>query len=198
MDNKQAKRVVKKVSPRYLSYNPPRLTRVCAYVRVSTNHQEQLDSLQNQTDYYRHKFSNSPGYVFLGIYSDAGISGAKEIRPGFQAMLKKANAAELDLIYTKSISRFARNTLMLLQVVRELKAIGVGIIFEEQNINTLRTEGELMLTILAGIAEEERKSVQANVQWGMRNRYLRGEVMVDTNRLIGYDKDQAGNLVIIT
>lgn len=177
--------------------SPPRPVRVCAYVRVSTGHDGQLNSLRNQTDYYSHKFSNSPHYSFVGVFSDAGISGAKENRPGFLSMLQMAKAGELDLIYTKSISRFARNTLTLLKVVRELKDIGVGVIFEEQNINTLNNEGELMLTVLAGIAEEERKSVRSNVQWAMRKKCLRGEVLVDTNRLLGYSKDGEGKLVIV-
>ena len=156
-----------------------------------------MPSLLGQTDYYEHRFSNDPRYMFIGIFSDAGIFGAKENRPGFQAMLEKARTGRLDLIYTKSISRFARNTMMLLQIVRELRSIGVGIIFEEQNINTLRSEGELMLTVLAGIAEEERKSVRTNVQWALRNKCLRGEVMVNTNRLLGYGKDEFGKLIII-
>ena len=179
------------------SITPSEPVRVCAYVRVSTSHDEQLNSLQSQTEYYSNKFDNNPGYVFLGVYSDAGISGSKENRPGFQAILEKARAGELDLIHTKSISRFARNTLMLLQVVRELKSIGVGIVFEEENIHTLKSEGELMLSVLAGIAEEERKSVRSNVQWAMRSKCLRGEVMVNTDILIGFGKDDSGKLIII-
>jgi len=190
-------RIVKEIPRKYHSVTSSRLVIVCAYVRVSTCHDEQLHSLYNQTDYYEHKFANHPHYVFIGIFSDAGISGAKENRPGFQAMLKQTQAGEIDLIFTKSISRFARNTLMLLQVVRELKALGVGIIFEEQNINTLSAEGELLLTVLAGIAEEERKSVRTNVQWAMRTKFLRGEVIVDTNRLLGYSKNDSGKLIII-
>jgi len=170
--------------------------RVCAYVRVSTPHEAQLNSLQNQIDYYNNKYSNSQHYVFVGIFSDAGISGAKEKRPGFDAMLEKAKAGGIDLIYTKSVSRFARNTLLLLETVRELKALGVGVIFEEQNINTLSSEVELMLSVLASVAEEERKSVQSNIQWMIRSNYLRGNAMLNTNRLLGYDKDDSGKLVI--
>jgi DNA invertase Pin-like site-specific DNA recombinase len=174
----------------------PSRTRVCAYVRVSTGHEGQLKSLENQTEYYQNKFSNSPHYSFVGVFSDAGISGSKSNRPGFQEMLTRARAGEIDLIFTKSISRFARSTLMLLEVVRELRDIGVGVIFEEQNINTLSSEGEMMLTILASIAEEERKAVCSNVAWAMQNKFKRGEVLVDTNRLLGYDKDENGHLVI--
>ena len=137
-------RTVTEISRKHYSTAPPRPVQVCAYVRVSTGHEGQMTSMQSQTDYYEHRFSNDPNYVFIGIFSDAGISGAKENRPGFQAMLGTARTGNVDLIYTKSISRFARNTMMLLQVVRELRSIGVGIIFEEQNINTLRSEGELI------------------------------------------------------
>ncbi|NLU44203.1 MAG: recombinase family protein [Acholeplasmataceae bacterium] len=112
-------------------------------------------------------------------------------------MLTAARAGDIDLIYTKSVSRFARNAMMLLKVVRELKAIGVGIMFEEENINTLSREGELMLTVLAGIAEKERKSTRSNVQLANRNRYLRGVVAVDSNRLLGYEKDDSGKLTIL-
>jgi DNA invertase Pin-like site-specific DNA recombinase len=196
MPGQLGQKIITEITPRQLLYKTPRPVMVCAYVRVSTNHDDQLSSFQSQAAYYQDKFSQVSNRIVVGIFSDAGISGAKENRPGFQAMLSKARNGEIDLIYTKSISRFARNTLLLLNVVRELREIGVGIIFEEQNINTLRAEGELMLTVLAGIAEEERKSVRSNVQWALKNKCLRGEVMVDTNRLIGYSKNQSGKLVI--
>ena len=171
---------ITEITRKYNPFIPPTRLRVCAYVRVSTEHEGQLNSLQNQTEYYERLLGSNPTYEYCGIFSDAAVSGAKEERPGFRAMLKKASAGEIDLIFTKSISRFARNTLMLLKYVRELKEAGVGIIFEEQNINTLDAEGELMLTVLAAIAEEERRSVCSNVQWAMQNKFKRGEVMVDT------------------
>jgi DNA invertase Pin-like site-specific DNA recombinase len=111
-------------------------------------------------------------------------------------MLTQARNGNLNIIMTKSISRFARNTVLLLESVRELKALNVGVIFEEDHINTLSSDGELMLTVLASIAEEERKSVCGNVQWAVRNRYKRGDAMIDTNRLLGYDKDENDNLII--
>lgn len=191
-----APRIITEITPihQYIpSFKP---IHICAYVRVSTSHDEQLMSLRNQSEYYQQKFSGQPNHVLVGVFSDAGISGTKENRPGFQSMLTKARAGELDVIYTKSISRFARNTLLLLQVVRELRAIDVAIIFEEQNINTLNAEGELMLTVLAGIAEAEQKSTRTNIQWTMQKKFLRGKVMVNTNLLLGYDKDESGNLVI--
>lgn len=196
MSEQLEQKIITEITPKRLLYKTPSPVRVCAYVRVSTNHDDQLSSFQSQAAYYQDKLSQASRCILVGIFSDAGISGAKDNRLGFQTMLSKARNGEIDLIYTKSISRFARNTLLLLNVVRELREIGVGIIFEEQNINTLRAEGELMLTVLAGIAEEERKSVRSNVQWAMKNKCLRGEVMVDTNRLIGYSKNQSGKLVI--
>ena len=190
------KPIITEITKKKMPLPLPSLTRVCAYVRVSTGHDPQLKSLENQTEYYQKKFSNSPYYSFAGVFSDAGISGSKSSRPGFQEMLTRARAGEIDLIFTKSISRFARSTLTLLEVVRELRDIGVGVIFEEQNINTLSSEGEMMLTILVAIAEEERKAVRSNVAWAMQNKFKRGEVLVDTNRLLGYDKDENGRLVI--
>ena len=170
--------------------------KVCAYVRVSTDSREQLSSLENQTQHYESSISSNPDYQYCGIFSDASISGAKENRPGFLAMMEKARSGEIDLIITKSISRFARNTLLLLRYVRELRDIGVGIIFEEEKVHTLKAEGELLLTVMGAIAEEERKSVGSNVQWSKRNRFKQGKAKVNTNRLLGYDTDQQGHVVI--
>jgi DNA invertase Pin-like site-specific DNA recombinase len=190
-------RIVKQLNQKHRVMTTPCPIRVCAYIRVSTGHEEQQDSLRNQAEYYEQQLSTNLQYQFVGIFSDAGISGSKTNRPAFLSMLQKARAGEIDLIYTKSISRFARNTLTLLKTVRELKSIGVGIIFEEQNINTLNAEGELMLSVLAGIAEEERRSVRTDIQWSIQRRYQRGEAMVDTNRLLGFAKDENKNLVIV-
>lgn len=197
MDMQTHVRTVREIRRKKLEITATSPIRVCAYVRVSTGHDGQLNSLQSQTEYYELRFADLTQYQFVGIFSDAGISGAKENRPAFQAMLEQAKSGGIDLIYTKSISRFARNTLVLLRTVRELKAIGVGIVFEEQNINTLQAAGEFMLTVLAGIAEEERHSVRTNVQWAIQRKFQRGEVMVDTNRLLGFGKDDSKNLVII-
>ncbi len=187
---------MKDITPRQNPFTEKPKLKVCAYVRVSTDHSAQMNSFQNQTEHYERKLRSNPAYEYCGIFSDADISGAKENRPGFQAMIEKALSGEIELIITKSISRFARNTIMLLRYVRQLKDAGVGILFEEEKINTLSSEGELMLTVLAAIAEEERKSVCTNLRWAVQKRYQRGEVMVDANRLIGYDKDKHGKLII--
>jgi len=165
---RQVRVIPGKIVPEYMQYLPKR---ACAYVRVSTGHAGQMNSLRNQTEYYERLIKGNPGYVFCGIYSDAGISGSKEDRPGFQAMMEAARRHQVDLILAKSISRFARKAELLLSAVRELKGLGVGVIFEEHRINTLSAEGELLLTVLASFAEEERKSVSTNIQWSIRAGY---------------------------
>lgn len=196
MDSKSLKRTVKEISPKKMKLIGHKRIRVCAYIRVSTSHQGQLNSLQNQKEHYERRLMSNPDYEYCGIFSDSGISGAKEERPGLLEMMEKARRGEIELIITKSISRFARNTVLLLKYVRELKELGVGVIFEEQKINTLNADGELLLTVLGAITEEERKSVSSNIRWAMQNKFKRGEVLVDTNRLLGYDKDENGKLII--
>lgn len=126
--------------------------KVCAYARVSTDSRRQEDSLENQQETYELLIRSNPEYEFAGVYSDQGISGYCEKRPGFQEMIRKAKAGEIDLIITKSISRFARNTVTVLKVARELEGQGLGIFFEEQKINTLSGDGEMMLAVLSSCA----------------------------------------------
>lgn len=177
-------------------FNKSEKLKVCAYIRVSTESVGQINSFNNQKQYYENKIKSNPNYDYCGIFSDCGISGAKEERPGFMQMIRKAKSGGIDLIITKSVSRFARNTIILLKNVRELKAMGVGVVFEEQKINSLNSEGELMLTVLGAIAEEERKNVRSNVKWSIQKKFKSGEVMIDTNRLLGYTKSKEGNIVI--
>lgn len=189
MDNRKITEVLQKAKTRYIQ-------RVCAYVRVSTDNTAQLASLENQTQYYERIIKANPTYEYCGIFSDAGISGANEKRPGFQAMLEKARKGEIDIIITKSISRFARNTVLLLKSIRELKSLGVAVVFEEQYINTLSGQGEMLLTLLASIAEEERKSVSENVRWRKRKDFEKGKSFINTNSLLGYIKDDNGNIIV--
>jgi len=170
--------------------------RVCAYVRVSTDSLNQADSLQNQTETYKRVITLNPEYELVGIYSDQGISGYSEKRPGFQSMIDKAMAKEVDLIITKSISRLARNTVTVLKVARELKELGVSIFFEEQNINTLSNDGEMMLAVLASFAQEESRSMSENMKWTFQKKFERGETIINTKRFMGFDKDKYGNLII--
>lgn len=170
--------------------------RVCAYARVSSDSKRQEDSLENQKDTYERLITSNPEYEFAGVYADQGISGYCESRPQFQKMLGKARAGEIDLIITKSISRFARNTVTVLKVARELKELGVGIFFEEQNINTLSGDGEMMLAVLASFAQEESRSMSENNKWTIKKKFEQGEIMINTERFLGYDKDEYGGLVI--
>ena len=156
--------------------------RVCAYARVSTDSRRQEESLENQTATYERLIRSNPEYAFAGVYADQGISGYCENRPQFQKMLERARAGEIDLIITKSISRFARNTVTVLKVARELKELGVGIFFEEQNINTLSGDGEMMLAVLASFAQEESRSMSENNKWSIKKKFERGEVMITTSR----------------
>ena len=126
--------------------------RVCAYVRVFTDSAEQENSLDNQSQYFIDFINANPEWQMTKIYADQGISGYKDTRPQFQQMIRDAKAGKIDLIVVKSISRFARNTLTMLKVVRELKARNVGAFFQLQNINTLTTTGELLMTIQIGRA----------------------------------------------
>ena len=123
--------------------------------RVSTDAEEQENSLENQITHYRELIQSNPDYEYVGVYSDFAISGYKEKRPGLQQMLADARAGKMDLILTKSVSRFARNTRIVLEATRELRELNVGVFFELQNINTLSGEGELMLTIIAAFAQAE-------------------------------------------
>lgn len=170
--------------------------RTCAYVRVSTQTHLQNESLENQITYYEKLITSNPNYENAGIFSDRGITGTTNNRPEFQRMLELARQGKIDLIITKSISRFARNTTILLQTIRELKDLGVEVIFENDNISTLSGDGELMLTVLSSFAEEESRSVSENIKWRKRRDFQRGRVCINAHQFLGYDKDENGNLVI--
>lgn len=170
--------------------------KVCAYARVSTDHEKQCESLENQVRYYQSVIETNPEFEFVGVFADRGISGTTDNRPEFQRMLELARQGQIDIIITKSISRFARNTMVMLQIIRELKELGVEVRFEKENIHTLSGDGELMLTVLSSFAQEESKSISENTRWAFRKKFERGELMINTERFLGYDKDQNGNLVV--
>lgn len=153
----------------------PRLQRVAAYARVSSAKDAMHHSLSAQVSYYSNLIQSHYGWKYCGVYADEGITGTKEEREGFQRMLQDCRDGKLDMIITKSISRFARNTVTLLETVRELKGMGIAVLFEEQKINTLSSDGELMLTILAGFAEEESLSVSENMKWRIRKNFEEGK-----------------------
>ena len=171
--------------------------RVAAYVRVSTDSMEQEGSLVNQSTYYESFLGNNPDYEFVGIYSDQGISGYEERRPGFQKMIEDARDGKIELIYVKSVSRFARNTEIVLKYSRELKQYGVGIYFELQNINTLSSEGELMLTILAAFAQAESENYRDTTRMAVRRKYAKGEISVAAAKTYGFEPDEYGGVRVL-
>ena len=164
----------------------PKALRVCAYARVSSGKDAMLHSLSAQVSYYNNLIQSHAGWLYCGVYSDEAITGTKSQRDGFQRMLASCRAGEIDLIITKSISRFARNTVTLLETVRELKSLGVDVFFEEQNIHTMSVDGELMLTILASYAQEESLSASENQKWRIRKAFENGE-LANLRFLFGYN-----------
>ena len=161
-----------------------RKKRVAAYARVSSGKDAMLHSLSAQISYYNSLIQMEDGWEFAGVYSDEAITGTKEERPGFQQMLEDCRKGKIDMILTKSISRFARNTVTLLETVRMLKALEVDVFFEEQNIHTMSADGELMLTILASYAQEESRSASENQKWRIKKNFEEG--MPWNGRMLGY------------
>ena len=171
--------------------------KVAAYCRVSTDQDEQLNSFEAQRSYYTEHILSNPNYELAGIFADEGISGTNtKNREQFNAMIKACKEGKIDLILTKSISRFARNTLDCLNYVRELKQLGIGIYFEKENIDTLDAKGEVLLTILSSLAQEESRSISENSTWGVRRRFEQGKVTINETKFLGYEKDRNGNIVI--
>lgn len=163
--------------------------RVAAYCRVSTDSDEQLESYQSQLKYYRDLIKSNENWEYVGVYADQGISGTQvKHRKDFQQMINDAMDGKVDLIITKSISRFARNTLDILKYVRLLKERGVGIQFEKENINTLDNQGEMLLTVLSSLAQAESESLSKNVAMGLKAKMKNGE-LVGFHGCLGYDYD---------
>ena len=169
-----------------------RKLKVCAYCRVSTDADEQENSLENQIRHYEEAITSNPDYEYAGVYSDFAISGFKEKRPGLQKMLADAQKGKIDLILTKSVSRFARNTSIVLEATRKLKELNVGVFFELQNINTLSGEGELMLTILAAFAQAESESGSVGAKMVYQRKYEAGIPVQYLERSFGFKKDERG------
>ena len=151
-----------------------RKLRVAAYARVSSSKDAMLHSLSAQVSYYNKYISSHDDWEFVGIYADEGISGTKEDRDEFQRMINDCRAGKIDLILTKAISRFARNTMTMLEIVRELKNLNVDVFFEEQNLHSISSDGEMVLTLLASVAQEEARSVSENQKWRIRKDFERG------------------------
>ena len=162
---------------------------MAAYCRVSTDQDEQLSSYENQVRYYKEFIRQNPLYELVDIYADEGISGTNtKKRTEFNRLIADCRKGKVDRIIVKSISRFSRNTLDCLKYVRELKELGIGVIFEKENIDSLDAKGEVLLTILSSLAQDESRSISENATWGIRKKFERGEIRVNTTKFVGYDK----------
>lgn len=171
--------------------------RVCAYVRVSTNDEDQLESYQSQMKYYTEIINDNPEWQMVGIYADEAITGTKtDKRDDFNRMINDCMNGEIDLIIVKSISRFARNTVDTLQYVRALKERQIAVFFEEENINTLSMDGELLLTILSSVAQQEVQNISEHVKLGLAMKMQRGE-MVGFNGCLGYDYNKEERTITV-
>ncbi len=171
--------------------------RVAAYCRVSTEQEEQEGSYQAQVEYYTNKINDNPLWINAGIYADDGKSGTNtKKRDDFRAMIKDALDGKIDIILTKSIARFARNTVDTLSIVRKLKEKNIAVIFEKENLNTLDATSEIVLTILSSMAQDESRNISENVKWGIARRYEKGIVLVNHKRFMGYTKNENGELVV--
>jgi len=166
-------KVIRKIMPTKLQV--PKLLRVAAYARVSSGKDAMIHSLSAQVSYYSEFIQSTPGWSYAGVYADEAITGTKDTREQFQRLMAECRAGNIDMIITKSISRLARNTVTLLETVRELKNLGVDVYFEEQNIHSISGDGELMLTILASYAQEESLSASENCKWRIQKQYELGK-----------------------
>ena len=171
--------------------------RVAAYCRVSTDTDEQATSYEAQVEHYTSYIKKNPEWEFAGIYADDGITGTNtKKRDEFNRMIADCMEGKIDMIITKSISRFARNTLDCLKYIRDLKEKNIPVFFEKENINTMDSKGEVLLTIMASLAQQESQSLSQNVKLGWQYRFQNGEVQINHNRFLGYTKDADGHLII--
>lgn len=194
----KAARAVTVIPPTISRYAPApdrsiSLRRVAAYARVSTDNEEQLSSYEAQVDYYARYIQAKPEWAFVKVYTDEGISAiSTKKRDGFNRMIRDALDGKIDMIITKSVSRFARNTVDTLTTVRKLKEKGVEVYFEKENIYTLDSKGELLITIMSSLAQEESRSISENVTWGQRKRFADGKVSMPYKQFLGYEKGEDG------
>ena len=178
--------------------NSTKKRRVAGYARVSTDHKDQATSYEAQVDYYTNYIKSREDWEFVAIYTDEGISATNtKKREGFKAMVADALAGKIDLIVTKSVSRFARNTVDSLTTVRQLKDAGIEIYFEKESIWTLDSKGELLITIMSSLAQEESRSISENVTWGQRKRMADGKVSFAYSRFMGLDKDKETGKIVV-
>ncbi|WP_331655091.1 recombinase family protein [Anaerotignum sp.] len=172
--------------------------RVAAYCRVSTLLEQQEGSYEAQVDYYTNKINSNPNWKCAGIFADDGKSATGTAkRDDFNALINACMEDKIDLVLTKSVSRFARNTVDALQNIRKLKEKSIPIIFEKEGVNTMESGGELLITILSSQAQEESRNISENTRWGVTRRFENGIVQVNHKKFLGYTKDEDGNLVVV-
>ena len=181
------------------SHSAIKKRRVAGYARVSTEKEEQQNSYEAQMDYYTTYIQSNPEWIFVDVYSDEGITGTNmKKRDGFNQMITDALDGKIDLIITKSVSRFARNTVDSLTTVRKLKEKGVEVYFQKENIYTLDSKGELLITIMSSLAQEESRSISENTTWGQRKRFADGKMSLAYSNFLGYKKgSEAGEMEIV-
>lgn len=170
---------------------------MAAYCRVSTDREEQESSFKNQQEYYTKYIESHDDYIMAGIYADEGITATNtKKRDDFKRMIKDCEHGDIDLVITKSISRFARNTQDCLFYSRKLKELRIPIIFEKEGINTMDASGELLFTILSSLAQEESRNISENCKWAIRHNFAKGKPTLNTKNFLGYDKNEEGKLII--
>lgn len=192
-----AKTRVERLDPMSIAMGQKPKIRVAAYARVSTDHEEQESSYEAQVDHFTKLIASHDDWTMVDIYADPGLSGKNTKRVQFKRMIKDCEDGKIDLIITKSVSRFARNTLDCVQTARKLKADGIGIIFEKENLDTLQERSEFVLTIMASLAEEESRSISNNIRWSVKKKFQEGKVILNTKHFLGYTRDKKGTVLKI-
>lgn len=173
--------------------------KVAAYCCVSTELEQQESSYEAQVEYYTNKIEENPNWKNAGIYADDGKSAINtKKRDDFNAMIGDALDGKIEMILTKSVSRFARNTVDALITIRKLKEKNMAVVFEKEGVNTLDGTGEILLTILSSLAQEESRNISENTRWGVVRRFEKGQVIVNHNKFMGYTKNEKGELVIVS
>ena len=171
------------------------MRRVAIYARVSTEHEAQISALGNQIQYYDNIMNQHPDWILYERYIDEGLTGTSvHKRPNFLRMIRDAEAGKFDLIITREVSRFARNTVDSLKYIRKLKAMGIGVFFEEQNINSMTADSEMFIGLYSVIAQSESENISANVRWGIQQRMKNGTFAFRYN-LLGYKKGDDGKSI---
>lgn len=183
-------RIIRKITP--LAPVLYKKKRVAAYARVSSDKEAMLHSLSAQVSYYSDYIQQHSEWEYAGVYADEALTGTRDSRPDFQRMLSDCRAGLIDVVITKSISRFARNTVTMLETLRELRQLDVDVYFEKENIYTLDSKGELLITIMSSLAQEESRSISENVTWGQRKRMADGKVSMPYRHFLGYEKGEDG------